>query len=83
MLQCDHFLGISTLFNEHIAPKEYRQMSMVQSGTVPLLTMANTEKNQMVSFMMISWDFMLPLLVRRQMYLNSYVAFQELVQNLV
>ncbi|XP_050269962.1 protein NTM1-like 9 [Quercus robur] len=32
--RCDHFLGISTLFNEHVAPKEYRQMSMVQSGTV-------------------------------------------------
>lgn len=34
MLQCDQFLGISTLFNEHVAPKEYRKMSMVQSGTV-------------------------------------------------
>ena len=49
----------------------------------PLLTMANTEKKQMVSFMMFSWDLMLPVSVQRQMYLNSHVAFQELVQNLV
>ena len=49
----------------------------------PLLTMANTEKKLMVSFMMFSWDLMLPVSVQRQMYLNSHVAFQELVQNLV
>lgn len=49
----------------------------------PLLTIANTEKKQMVSLMMISWDLMLPLSVQRQMYLDSYVSFQELVPNLV
>ncbi len=36
MLQYDRYVGTSSLslFNEHVAPKQYRQVSMVKSGTV-------------------------------------------------
>ena len=41
----------------------------------PFLTIANIEK--------ISWDLMLLLTVYQHLNLNSYVAFQESIQNLV
>ena len=83
MLQCDHFLGISTLFNEHVAPKEYRQMSMVQWGTVSSSNHCQyrEETNGFLHDDFLGLDA--PSVSLAQMYLNSYVPFQELVPNLV
>ena len=67
----------------HVAPKEYRQMSMVQSGTVSSSNHGQyrEETNGFLHDVFLGLDA--PCVSPAAMYLNSHVAFQELVQNLV